>query len=78
MPTLVAIPPKSDPRLDDAVRTLEGVLEKARDGSVKFVAITYESMDDTWATVSSYAEDKRVTGAMLIELGLRNLGFKGE
>lgn len=63
-----------DRRPEDALKLLESLCELAKTGRLKQISVVYDT-GDTWATASSHSFDKRVTGAMLIELGLRNLGF---
>lgn len=59
----------------DVVATLEAVLERARAGEVTRVGIVFEHPGGTWNSTFSASEDRRIDAAMLIELGLRRLGF---
>ena len=77
---LIALPKPEDHYKQDVVELLESLLARAKDGEITAVGVVYENNTDGWASVSSRTPDKRVLGAMLIELGMRSLGlgYQGE
>ena len=60
----------------DAIKVLEEMLVLARSGEVLRVGVVCEYVGGAWGTRFSASTDARVDGAMLIELGLRRLGFR--
>lgn len=58
----------------EAVRMLLKYLELARAGTLLRVGVIAET-DGQWTSEFSSSDDQRVDGAMLIELGIRRLGF---
>jgi hypothetical protein len=57
---------------DDVVSLLESLLERAKRGEILQACVVYDTPRG-WGSVGSLSLDKRVTSAMLIELGVRGL-----
>jgi len=59
----------------DAIDLLEGWLADARDGQIVSVGIVGKRVGGEWQTAMSRSENALEDAAMLIELGMRRLGF---
>jgi len=54
---------------------LEHYTQRVKAGEITRLGIIYD-LGGQWGTEFSRSDDSRIDGAMLIELGLRRLGFK--
>ena len=61
---------------EDVVKILERYLAKARNGEIISLGIVVDMRGGGYATTFSKCMDVRTSGAMLIELGLRRIGFE--
>jgi predicted esterase YcpF (UPF0227 family) len=59
----------------DAIEMLEQWLEDAKSGEVVTVAIVGKRVGGEWQTGMSSSQNRLEDAAMLIELGMRRLGF---
>jgi hypothetical protein len=60
----------------DCIALLEQWLEDARAGEIVTVAIVGKRIGGEWQTAMSSSQNSLEDAAMLIELGIRRLGFK--
>ena len=63
------------PDNSDAINMLEQWLEDAKSGEVVTVAIVGKRVGGEWQTGMSSSQNRLEDAAMLIELGMRRLGF---
>jgi hypothetical protein len=75
---LDVIVPFNQARDESVIKVLENVLARARKGEVVGVGVVVELRGGQWFTDISKCPDRRVFAAMLIELGMKRLGFKDE
>ena len=59
----------------DAINMLEQWLEDAKSGEIVTVAIVGKRVGGEWQTGMSSSQNRLEDAAMLIELGMRRLGF---
>jgi hypothetical protein len=64
------------PDNSEAVTMLEQWLEDAKSGEIVTVAIVGKRIGGEWQTAMSSSQNSLEDAAMLIELGIRRLGFK--
>jgi hypothetical protein len=72
---IVEFPIPDNEHKGSAIAVLEEMLERARNGEINSVEVMFSSADGEWGTTSSLGVDVRLSAAMLIELGMRRLGF---
>jgi hypothetical protein len=58
------------------IKVLEEILARAKNGEIVGVGYVAELKSGYWCTNFSKCPDSRVFAAMLIELGIKRLGFK--
>ena len=63
------------PNNSDAVQMLEEWLQAAKDGQIISVGLVGKRVGGEWQTSMSASENALEDAAMLIELGMRRLGF---
>jgi hypothetical protein len=61
-----------------AIAMLEQWLEEARNGEIITVGLVGKRVGGEWQTAMSSSQNKLEDAVMLIELGIRRLGFKRE
>lgn len=71
-PFLKATPPDNG----DCIALLEQWLEDARAGEIVTVGLVGKRVGGEWQTAMSSSQNSLEDAAMLIELGIRRLGFK--
>ncbi len=59
----------------DIVEMLERYLARAKNGDFTRLGVLFEQ-GSQWGTEFSRSDDNRIDAAMMIELGLRRIGFK--
>jgi len=59
----------------DAVALLERTLKRAKNGDLSRVGIVYHTTENGWGSAFSATDNTLEDSAMLIEVGLRRLGF---
>jgi len=59
----------------DAIAMLEKWLEEAKDGKIVTVGLVGKRIGGEWQTAMSSSQNSLEDAAMLIELGMRRLGF---
>lgn len=64
------------PHNEHAIAMLEEWLEDAKSGEIITVAIVGKRIGGEWQTGMSSSQNRLEDAAMLIELGMRRLGFK--
>jgi hypothetical protein len=64
------------PDNSDAIVLLEQWLEDAKDGQIVTVGLVGKRIGGEWQTGMSSSQNSLEDAAMLIELGMRRLGFK--
>ena len=64
-----------DPNNEDVILLLEQWLQDAKDGQIVSVGIVGKRTGGEWQTSMSRSENALEDAAMLIELGMRRLGF---
>lgn len=64
------------PDNSDCVALLEQWLELAKDGELVTVGLVGKRIGGEWQTAMSSSQNKLEDAAMLVELGMRRLGFK--
>ena len=64
------------PDNSDAIAMLEQWLEDAKDGQIITVGLIAKRIGGEWQTAMSSSQSSLEDAAMLIELGMRRLGFK--
>ena len=64
------------PYNSDAIALLEQWLEDAKNGEIVTVGLVGKLIGGEWQTAMSSSQNSLEDAAMLIELGIRRLGFK--
>jgi hypothetical protein len=64
------------PDNSDCIALLEQWLEDAKDGQIVTVGLVGKRIGGEWQTAMSSSQNSLEDAAMLIELGMRRLGFK--
>jgi hypothetical protein len=66
------------PDNSNVIAMLEQWLEEARNGEIITVGLVGKRVGGEWQTAMSSSQNKLEDAVMLIELGMRRLGFKRE